>query len=89
MPYATLENLLTNQLGLSYRPVARVDGMRIGRDEVLAVLGKPGTIILDGRSPEEYRGERIAENGRYTQVARGRGGASEFSFGIEESFGCS
>jgi thiosulfate/3-mercaptopyruvate sulfurtransferase len=47
----------------SYRPVARNEGMRIGRDEVLAALGKPGTIILDGRSPEEYRGTRVGGPG--------------------------
>ena len=47
----------------SYQPVARNEGMRIGRDEVLAALGKPGRIILDGRSPEEYRGERVGAPG--------------------------
>ncbi len=34
--------------------------MRIGRDEVLARLGKTETIILDHRSPEEYYGERYS-----------------------------
>jgi len=29
------------------------------RDEVLAALGKKSNVILDGRSPEEYRGERV------------------------------
>ncbi len=43
----------------NYRPLARNEGMRIGRDEVLAELGKPDGLILDGRSPEEYRGERV------------------------------
>jgi thiosulfate/3-mercaptopyruvate sulfurtransferase len=42
-----------------YKPVARHEGMRIGRDEVLATLGQHGKIILDARSPEEYRGERV------------------------------
>jgi len=46
-----------------YRPVARNEGMRIGRDEVRAALGKPGTVILDGRSAEEYRGERVGAPG--------------------------
>jgi thiosulfate/3-mercaptopyruvate sulfurtransferase len=37
--------------------------MRILRDEVLARLGQPGTAILDARSPEEYRGERVGGPG--------------------------
>jgi thiosulfate/3-mercaptopyruvate sulfurtransferase len=37
--------------------------MRIRRDEVLAALGQPGYVILDGRSPEEYRGQRVASPG--------------------------
>lgn len=32
---------------------------RMGRDEVLQGLGAPGRIIVDVRSPEEYRGERV------------------------------
>ncbi|MFN7085648.1 MAG: sulfurtransferase [Burkholderiales bacterium] len=48
---------------VSYRPVARNEAMRIRRDEVLAVLGQDGKVILDGRSPEEYRGERVGGPG--------------------------
>ena len=33
---------------------------RIGRDGVLAGLNNPERVILDLRSPEEYRGERVA-----------------------------
>ncbi|MEP1209957.1 MAG: sulfurtransferase [Rhizobiaceae bacterium] len=33
--------------------------MRIGRDDVRTILGKPGHILLDVRSPEEYKGERV------------------------------
>ena len=33
--------------------------MRIGRDDVRAGLGRPGRVVLDVRSPEEYRGERV------------------------------
>ena len=33
--------------------------IRVGRDEVLAGLETPGRIIVDARSPEEYRGERV------------------------------
>jgi thiosulfate/3-mercaptopyruvate sulfurtransferase len=35
--------------------------MRVGRDEVRAGLGRPGRLLLDVRSPEEYRGERVME----------------------------
>lgn len=43
----------------TYTPVARVERMRVLRDEMLRVLGQNRTLILDGRSPEEYRGERV------------------------------
>jgi len=33
--------------------------MRIGRDEIRDGLGRPGRVLLDVRSPEEYRGERV------------------------------
>jgi thiosulfate/3-mercaptopyruvate sulfurtransferase len=33
--------------------------MRAGRDEVLGGLGDPRRRLLDVRSPEEYRGERV------------------------------
>jgi thiosulfate/3-mercaptopyruvate sulfurtransferase len=46
-----------------YTPAVRDESMRIGRDEVLAMLGMPGTVILDGRSGEEYRGERVGAPG--------------------------
>jgi len=46
-----------------YTPTVRDESMRIGRDEVLAMLGLPGTVILDGRSGEEYRGERVGAPG--------------------------
>ena len=42
----------------SYEPVKRVERMRIHRDKVLKALGGD-TVILDGRSHEEYRGERV------------------------------
>lgn len=44
---------------VEYRPVARKEAMRIGYQEVLAGLGKPEPVLLDGRTPEEYRGERV------------------------------
>jgi len=33
---------------------------RIGRDQVLAGLGPDGPLLIDMRSPEEYRGERVS-----------------------------
>ena len=34
--------------------------MRVGRDYVRARLGHPGVVLVDARSPEEYRGLRVA-----------------------------
>lgn len=48
---------------VAYRPAARVESMRIGRDAVLASLGSAGLSIVDARSPEEYRGERVGGPG--------------------------
>ena len=44
-----------------YEPVRRQEKMRIHRDKVLAAVrkGLPGTVLLDGRSPEEYSGSRV------------------------------
>ena len=46
-----------------YRPNARVEHMRILRDDVLRSLGTPHTVLLDGRSPEEYQGLRVGGPG--------------------------
>lgn len=46
-----------------YEPVKRNEKMRIRRDKVLSALGKDGMLILDGRSPEEYKGERVGGPG--------------------------
>jgi len=48
---------------VNYTPVQRNERMRIGRNDVLAALGTAGTVILDGRSGEEYRGERVGVPG--------------------------
>jgi thiosulfate/3-mercaptopyruvate sulfurtransferase len=48
---------------VEYRPVSRNEGMRIGRDEVLAALKSSGKVILDGRSAEEYSGQRVGAPG--------------------------
>jgi thiosulfate/3-mercaptopyruvate sulfurtransferase len=47
---------------VTYAPVKRVERMRIHRDKVLKALGGD-TVILDGRSHEEYRGERVGAPG--------------------------
>ena len=46
----------------TYTPARRVERMRIHRDRVLRALGGD-TLILDGRSHEEYRGERVGAPG--------------------------
>jgi len=48
---------------VEYTPVARNDSMRIRRKEVLAALNDKRNIILDGRSPEEYSGQRVGGPG--------------------------
>lgn len=37
----------------------RDDASRVARDELQALLGRPALRILDARTPEEYRGERV------------------------------
>jgi thiosulfate/3-mercaptopyruvate sulfurtransferase len=44
-----------------YAPQRADLSMRVGRDNVRAGLGKPGRLLLDVRSPEEYCGERVME----------------------------
>jgi thiosulfate/3-mercaptopyruvate sulfurtransferase len=46
-----------------YRPNARREHMRVLREDVLRAVDDPRTLILDGRSPEEYRGERVGAPG--------------------------
>jgi thiosulfate/3-mercaptopyruvate sulfurtransferase len=46
-----------------YTPVARNDQVRIDRNRVLGALGRADTVLLDGRSGEEYRGERVGAPG--------------------------
>ena len=43
--------------------VARNERMRAGREQVLAAIREGRTVILDARSPEEYRGERVGAPG--------------------------
>ena len=49
---------------VAYAPVARNEAMRVHREEVLAALGKPDKLLLDGRSMEEFTGERVGAPGR-------------------------
>jgi thiosulfate/3-mercaptopyruvate sulfurtransferase len=48
---------------VEYRPAERVAAMRVFRDEVAAALDDARVTILDARSPEEYRGERVGGPG--------------------------
>jgi thiosulfate/3-mercaptopyruvate sulfurtransferase len=48
---------------VNYAPVKRVEKMRIRRDKVLAALGRADLTLLDARTPEEYRGERVGAPG--------------------------
>ena len=48
---------------VQYKPVSRHESMRVWRDEVIGALGEPGKLILDGRSPEEYSGQRVGGPG--------------------------
>ena len=48
---------------VTYVPNKRAEKMRIHRDKMLAALRKDGLTILDARSPEEYRGERVGGPG--------------------------
>ena len=47
--------------------------MRLGRDDIRANLGRPGRLLLDVRSPEEYSGERVIEAPTFDHGAE-RGG---------------
>ena len=47
----------------TYLPTQRVEHMRILRDDVLKSLDRADIVLLDGRSPEEYRGERVGAPG--------------------------
>jgi len=49
---------------ITYAPTPPDPGMRILREDVLRRLGDPGAVLFDVRSPEEYRGERVAPPSR-------------------------
>ena len=55
-------------------PIPEPDSsMRVGRDDVRANLGKPGRLLLDVRSPEEYGGDRVMEHGHFDHGAQRAG----------------
>lgn len=47
----------------TYHATPRAEGMRVLREEVMRALGAPATLLLDGRSPEEYQGTRVGGPG--------------------------
>jgi thiosulfate/3-mercaptopyruvate sulfurtransferase len=44
---------------VTYTPVKRVERMRVLRDKMFKVVDRKAALLLDGRSPEEFRGERV------------------------------
>jgi thiosulfate/3-mercaptopyruvate sulfurtransferase len=58
---------------VEYAPQPGDASMRMGRDAVRAGLGKPGRLLLDVRSPEEYAGERVMELGKFDHGAERTG----------------
>ncbi len=60
---------------VTYRPtlIERDDSSRVSRDDVRANLGRPGRVLIDARSPEEYRGERVKPLPGYDHGAERRG----------------
>jgi thiosulfate/3-mercaptopyruvate sulfurtransferase len=58
-----------------YRPptTARDDSSRVGRDDVLGHLGRPGRLLIDGRTPAEFQGERVKPAPGFDHGAERRG----------------
>lgn len=50
---------------VDYTPGERNESMRVLRDEMLRLVDEGSTTILDARSPEEYRGERVSPPGGF------------------------
>jgi len=44
---------------VTYTPVKRLERMRVLRDKMFKVVDSKAALLLDGRSPEEYRGDRV------------------------------
>jgi thiosulfate/3-mercaptopyruvate sulfurtransferase len=60
---------------VAYRPrrAERDDTSRVGRDDVRAYLHKPGRLLIDARTGEEYRGERVKPAPGFDHGAECRG----------------
>lgn len=60
---------------VAYQPqrATRDDSSRVPRDDVLANLERPGRVLIDARSPEEYRGERVKPLPGFDHGAERRG----------------
>lgn len=58
---------------VKYAPGKKDESMRVGRDNVRRRLGKPGRILLDVRTPEEYSGDRVMEYGQFDHGAERKG----------------
>jgi thiosulfate/3-mercaptopyruvate sulfurtransferase len=56
-----------------YAPMPPRPSLRVLREEILRRLGDPGTVLFDVRSPEEYRGERVAPPNRHDDGAERTG----------------
>ena len=56
-----------------YKPAKTDHSMRLGRKDVIDKLGKPGRILIDARSPEEYSGQRVMEFGQFDHGAERTG----------------
>jgi thiosulfate/3-mercaptopyruvate sulfurtransferase len=56
-----------------YAPAPPRASLRVLREEILGRLGDPGTVLFDVRSPEEYRGERVAPPNRHDDGAERAG----------------
>jgi thiosulfate/3-mercaptopyruvate sulfurtransferase len=56
-----------------YAPMPSRPSLRVLREEILRRLEDPGTVLFDVRSPEEYRGERVAPPNRHDDGAERTG----------------
>ncbi|MBI4312816.1 MAG: sulfurtransferase [Chloroflexi bacterium] len=57
----------------AYAPTPRDESSRMGRDDVRAGLGRPGRLLLDVRTPEEYSGQRVTGPGGFDHGAERAG----------------
>ena len=58
---------------VTYPAPAPDTSMRVGRHNVRDNLGKPGRLLLDVRTPEEYSGERVMEYPKFDHGAERKG----------------